>query len=229
MIGCRQSMLLQIAALALVSMLSVVAPSRSYASPSDTAGYVNGKPCNDLCKAYMAWTDRVLTASRSVLHPRPPERVAVHRNKAERPVHRAAAPHRSSGNAFAQLVHRSPVRTQVRTSAHADASARLVPEPVVRTAEQPSIREQLSIAEQPSPVSEIAMAAPADFAGAAEHPLQLTPVSFTTESSGNTGTTVAIADVPDRRLPISLALALCALLSLLSWSWLRRGNAGAFN
>ena len=47
---------------ALIYALSLAGSSTVQAAPSNASetNYVDGLPCNDLCKAYMAWSDRIV-------------------------------------------------------------------------------------------------------------------------------------------------------------------------
>src|ERR1700761_7787948 len=93
------------AALVLVCMLSLAGLGPSYAAPTHAKITVDGQPCGQLCKAYLAWSDRVRAASRALFQPRVPQRVAVHHKKPDRPARRAVATHRAGTDAFAQFVH----------------------------------------------------------------------------------------------------------------------------
>ena len=206
-------------AAALVCAFSLAAPSTSQAAPSRASGTnsVNGPPCNDLCKAYMAWSNRILAR----FHPPQPQmRVAVRHKQPDRPVHHASGIRPSSLNVFAQL--RRP----------SDAAPRSVETP--RSVEAPQVQAAPSepvqpILERPFPADGIAIAKPVDAAVAASESPETTLVSMTTLVSAtpdagtqDTGTTGHFARGLDGRFALSLALALCALLSLLSWRYFRR-------
>src|SRR3954454_17380267 len=112
------------AAAAFVCALSLAGPSTSHAAPPNVTGTndVGGQPCNDVCKAYLAWSDRVS----AMLHPSPPEaQTAVHDAKPARQV----VPHRASGtrqrglNSFAQF----PVRRDATARSAATAPAEVAP------------------------------------------------------------------------------------------------------
>src|SRR6185295_6499832 len=96
---------------ALVCALSLAGLSTSYAAPPNVPGTddVSQQPCNDVCKAYMAWSDRVS----AMLHPSPTgAQTAVNDGKpAGRVVRQRASKTRQPGlNAFAQF----PVRRDAR-------------------------------------------------------------------------------------------------------------------
>ena len=100
------------AAAALVSAMCLLTPAAAEigmlrAPEMDT---VNGQPCNTLCKAYMAWSNRVLAMTQPSYN-RPQVRVAVPQNptpkKADRPErmanHAPKATRPSNLDSFAQL------------------------------------------------------------------------------------------------------------------------------
>ncbi|MGC2778555.1 MAG: hypothetical protein WA418_23285 [Bradyrhizobium sp.] len=94
------------AAAALVSTIVLAAPGAVQAGPAETET-VNGQYCNDLCKAYMAWSNRVLAITQSS-YTRPQVRVALPQQKKiekpERMAQHAPKQHRPSNlDSFAQL------------------------------------------------------------------------------------------------------------------------------
>jgi hypothetical protein len=211
------------AAVALISALSSAGPTTSQAAPSHVSRtvYVNGLPCNDLCKAYMAWSDQIMAKFR------PQQRqtqVVVPHKKPDRTVHHASGTRQSSLNGFAQLPRR---RDAFPSSAETPHVQPVPSEPV-----QP-------ITERIFATDGTITAKPADAGVVANAPLQTTPVSVTglvsaTQDPGSqdagpqdtptpdTGTTGHFARDFDGRFALSLGLALCALLSLLSWACFRR-------
>jgi hypothetical protein len=208
---------------ALISALSLAGLTTSQAAPSHVSRtvYVNGLPCNDLCKAYMAWSDQVMT----MFHPQQRQtRVVVPHKKPDRTVHHASGTRQSSLNGFAQLPRRSDAPPSSAETPHVQPASS---EPV-----QP-ITERIFAAD------ETITAKPADAGVAANAPLQTTPVSVTglvstTQDTGpqdtrpqdtptpDTGTISRFTRDLDGRFALSLGLALCALLSLLSWACFRR-------
>ena len=89
---------------ALLSALSLAGPSTLHAAESTMSGTddTGTPPCNDVCKAYMAWSDRVSAK----LHPSSPvAQAAVHDGKpAGQMVRRRASGTRQPGlNSFAQF------------------------------------------------------------------------------------------------------------------------------
>lgn len=206
------------AAVALISALSLAGLTTSQAAPSHVSRtvYVNGLPCNDLCKAYMAWSDQVMAKFR------PQQRqtqVVVPHKKPDRTVHHASGTRQAGLNGFAQL----PRRHDAFPS----------------SAETPQVQPVLS--EPVQPITErifatdgTVTAKPAEAGVAANASLETTPVSMTglvsaTQDTGpqetatqDTGPTGHFARDLDGRFALSLGLALCALLSLLSWACFRR-------
>src|SRR3954452_21946879 len=103
------------AAAALVAIVSLAAPGAAQAGSAD-GDTVNGQYCNDLCKAYMAWSNRVLSITQQS-YSRPQVRVAVPQtvppkrmdradqlDKPERMAQNPSKPHRPGNlDSFAQL------------------------------------------------------------------------------------------------------------------------------
>jgi hypothetical protein len=195
------------AAVVLIHALSLAGLGTSLAAASKVSGtgYVNGMPCNDLCKAYMAWSDQVMANSR---RSQPQMRVVVPRKRPDRTVRRASGTRRLGPNLFAQLPRRSDAALQSVETPHVQAAS---PEPV------PPITERLF------PSDGIVTARPAD-AGVATNAFAETtpaPVTGLVAAAQYTNTASHFAPGLDERFALSVGLALCALLSLLSWVCLR--------
>jgi hypothetical protein len=97
------------AAAALVSTIILAAPGAAQAGPAET-DTVNGQYCNDICKAYMAWSNRVLAITQpSYARPQmrvalPPQKKIEKPEKSERMAQHAPKQHRPANlNSFAQL------------------------------------------------------------------------------------------------------------------------------
>ena len=200
-----------ICALPLVCALPLSGSSAAQAAQSNASetSYVNGLPCNDLCKAYMAWSDRVMARS---LPSRPQLRVVADSKKPDRTVHRASGTRRSGSNSFAQLIEPSDTAPQSVETAHVQTARS---EPV-----QPTTEGSF-------PAAGIVTAKPADAGGATNDSLEIGPVSATgfVSATRDTGMISHVARGLDGRFGVELGLALCAVLSLLSGWWLRRKAA----
>jgi hypothetical protein len=199
-------------ALALVFALSLAEPSTSHADPSNASGtgYVNGMPCNDLCKAYMAWSDRVMGTTPP---PPPKARIAVRPRRPDRTVDRVAGTRHSDLNSFRQVLRRS------------DAAAKAAETPQVTAAVPPAPVN--AIAERRSPATGIVTARLAD-AGISTNKAPQTPLdSFIAPISAtqDTSTTEDFARGHDGRFMAPLGLTLCALLSLLYLIWVWFGQS----
>jgi hypothetical protein len=202
------------AAGALICALSLAGPSTSHAAASNASGTDNGPPCNDLCKAYMAWSDQVMARSR----PSRPQTRVVPDKRPDRTVHRASGTRQSGLNPFAQTPRRS------------DAAPRSVQTPHVTPHVQAAPSEPVQpITERRFPADGIVTPRPAEAGVATNAPPGTTLVSVTglvsaTQDTGtqNTSTTSHSARGLDGRFALSLGLALCSLLSLLCWGVLRR-------
>jgi hypothetical protein len=192
------------AAVVLIHALSLAGLGTSLAAASKVSGtgYVNGMPCNDLCKAYMAWSDQVMANSR---RSQPQMRVVVPRKRPDRTVRRASGTRRLGLNLFAQLPRLSDAAPQSVETPHVRAAS---PEPV------PPITERLF------PSDGIVTARPAVATNAFA---ETTPVPVTSLVAAAQDTNAASHFAPglDGRFALSVGLALCALLSLLSWVCLR--------
>jgi len=199
-------------AAALGFVLSLAGPSMSHAAPSKASGtgYVNELPCNDICKAYMAWSDRMMAKFRSASQSRPKTRTAVHR-KPDRTAARASQTRHSDLNSFARLLRPS------------DTPAQVVETPQV-AAPTPSGPVE-AIAERLSPAAGTANTRLADAGSAATttEP-QTTLVSLTAPISGteDMSATDNYARGRDWLLTASLGLAVIALFALLSWERFKR-------
>jgi hypothetical protein len=91
----------------LVCALTLATPRPALAAPTNAeADTLDGVPCNSICQAYMAWSDRVMAASR----PRPPAqpqgRIAARPKKPERPRARAPQAQQPASTASARLPRR---------------------------------------------------------------------------------------------------------------------------
>jgi hypothetical protein len=108
---------------ALVCALSLAGLSTSHAAPSNPSGTddVNRLPCNDVCKAYMAWSDRVST----MFHPsRPVAQTAVPNEILAGWIahHRAPKTRQTSLNSFAQLPVRRDAMPQFAETSQAEVA-----------------------------------------------------------------------------------------------------------
>jgi len=194
---------------ALLCALGLAAPGTSHAAPPNgpATSDVGSQPCNDVCKAYLAWSDRVSAK----LHPSPTvAQTAVPDGKpAVRAIRHVASRNRQPGlNAFAQF----PVRR--------------------RAAAQPAETAQAEVA-QPRPLDGIADRFPttagfvtallASTAGATNDAPDSTVVSVTDAipAPRGTGAIDATAGGPDMQFVVSLCLVLCALSVLVVWGWPR--------
>ena len=137
-------------------------------------------------------------------------RVVVPHKRPDRTVHRASETRHLGLNLFAQFPRRS------------DAAPQAVETPHVQAAPSEPVKP---ITERLFPADGIATAKPADAGVAKDEFPETTRVSVTglisaTQDAGTTRHFVARG--LDGRFVLSLALALCALLSLLSWACFRR-------
>jgi hypothetical protein len=197
-----------VAAMLAAFALSLVglSPSHAAAASSSRTDVVNGMPCNDLCKAYMAWSDR-MKAQFSVSRPQPHAqlRTAAHTKRPERTAHHMAATRRSGLNSFAQLPGRSDPPPQSAEPAQAE-TAPSQPTGVIADGFSPpdgALAERRADA-----ATEFPETMPID----AADPRAATPEPV---ASGR------IVGRPAMQLPLSLILALCALLAFGSWGWIR--------
>jgi len=183
--------------------------SHAATANSSAGDLVNGMPCNDPCKAYMAWSDRML--ARFAL-PRPQEhaqpRTAAHPKKPERTAHHATATRRPNLNSLAQLPRQSGEASQPGELREVEMASSQPASPITDRLFQANgdITEQRIEANS-------ATAALAD-------PM---PISVA-ETASATRQPVTAARATSRsamRLQISLLLAFCALLAFGSWGWIR--------
>jgi hypothetical protein len=202
---------------AFVFALSLAGPSTSYAAQSNATGtgYVNGLPCNDICKAYMAWSDRVMGRSRPSAQSQPKARIAVRHRKPDRPVYRVSETRHRDLSSFAQVLRRSDTAAQTAET----------PQVAVAAPSDPIS----AIAKRLSPADGIANARFADAGSATNEPPQRTLVSLTAPISAtqDTSTTDDVARGRDRWLMASLVPALCAFLYLLYGGWFRHRTQAA--
>jgi hypothetical protein len=164
----------------------------------------------------MAWSEQLMAKFRPQQHQ---TQVVVPHKKPDRTVHHASGTRQSSLNGFAQLPRRRDATPSSAETPHV--------QPVSSEPVQP-ITERIFAADGIIP------AKAADAGIAANAPLQTTPVSVTglvsaTQDTGpqdspmpDTGTTSRFTRDLDGRFALSLVLALCALLSLLTWACFRR-------
>jgi hypothetical protein len=184
-------------------------PSHAAAVNSSGADLVNGMPCNDPCKAYMAWSDRML--ARFAL-PRPQEhsqpRTAAHPKKPERTAHHATGTRRPSMNSLAQFPRQSGEAPQPGEPRQLEMASSQPTGPITDRpfAADAGITEQRTDAGSPT----AALADPMPMYVADPVPATRQPVRADHVAAG-----------PAMRLQISLALAFCALLAFGSWGWIR--------
>ena len=201
-----------VAAMFMVHALFLAGLSPSSAA-APNSGLVNGMPCNNLCKAYMAWSDRMMARVKPPQRqvPRPP--TVAHAKKPEPPPQHAALTRRQGLNAFARL----PRQADPAPSA-APQAAEAAP-PVEGAPSQPT-----------NPVADLTSAVDgtATQSGSAtiKH-AEATPVSFVNPltMTAEPVTTSQVASGRPRRLPVSLILALCALLAFGLWWWIKGTQA----
>lgn len=218
-------------AAALAVMLSVAGPTTSGAAPSNASGtgYVNGMPCNDICKAYLAWSDRMMAKLRSSPQSRSKARVearvAVRRSKPERIVHAVPEKRRSDLDSFARILRPSDTAPQ----------APQPPQIAVAAPSGPADTPVDAIEQRLSPAAGVPNARLADASSASTEPPERTLVSLTApiaatqdrQDTQDTSTSDDFARGSDWLLRGSLGLALCALLLLLYWGWFRDKTQGA--
>jgi hypothetical protein len=205
------------AALVLALSLAGLGTAQAARSNASETDHVNGRPCNDLCKAYMAWSDRLMARP---LPSRPQMRVIIVSKRPDRTVPRAPGTRRSGSNSFAQLPQPSDAAPQSVETAHMQAAPS---EPVQPITERSFPADGIVTA----PPDGIVTAKPADAGGATNAAPETTFVSVTgfVSATQDTGMISHVARGLDGRFGVELGLALCALLSLLSWGWLRRKTA----
>ncbi|MGJ4892080.1 hypothetical protein ACQR1Y_28075 [Bradyrhizobium sp. HKCCYLRH3099] len=203
-------------AAALISLLSLTTSGAAEASTD----MVNGQYCNDLCKAYMSWSNRVL-ATTQPLYARPQVRVAVPQSttpkkmeraeKLDKPERAAPKPHRPANlNSFAQLP----------AGSHAAQSAMEPPPSDLAAADEPAgTAMERPFAADPLPHSAIAdMRRATDAAG-------LRMVSMTDPGAGPTTVGEAGGSQRSRMPSLWILLAVGALIAYFGHGWLKRRNA----
>src|SRR4051794_36719690 len=184
-----------------------VSACHAAASKPSGTGNAGAQPCNDVCKAYLAWSDRVA----AMLRPSSTTaQAAVHdRKPAGRTVHPRASQGRQSGlNSFAQF----PVR---RDTAAQSAET-------VRAAVAPS-RSIDGIADRFPTTAGFVTALLAGTPGATNDAPE-NPVVAVTDAihlTRETGTIGQAARGPDSGFAMLLLVALCILSALGFWAWAR--------
>ena len=165
------------------------------------------QPCNDFCKAYLAWSDRVS----AMFHPsRPVARTAVHHgNPPDRMVHpRASKTRQPRLNSFAQF----PVRSDATPPSAETSQAEAAPSrPVDRIVDR-------------FPAADGFVTARLAGTGIATNDAAESTVASATDAipvTQDTGTIDDSAGGLDIRFAVSLFLALCALSALGFWGWSR--------
>jgi hypothetical protein len=195
------------AALSLVGLSASHAAAASSSSP----GVVNGIPCNDLCKAYMAWSDRMMTQfGPSRPHPHARLRTAAHPKRPERTAHHidVAETRRSGLNSFAQLRPQSSAAPQ-----SAEPQAEMAPMQPTGLPADPFSPTAGALAEQHADAGSAAAEFPETTSVSAADPIAAA------QQPGTTGHHI-LGEAP-MQLPLSLVLALCALLAFGSWGWIK--------
>lgn len=194
---------------ALISALALAAPSTSHAAASDLSGtdYVSQQPCNDACKAYMAWSDRVL----AMFHPSPSVAQIVARpgKPAGRIVRDRTPRTRQSGlglNSFAQF----PVRNDVTPQSAEPSPAEVAPS---RSADR--------IAERFPAAAGFVNAILASTASATNDAPERAVVSATDPISATQATSTIADTAGGRDMRFALLLVLCSLSALVVRGWFR--------
>jgi hypothetical protein len=200
----------------LICALSLAGLGTSHAAPADLSGTddVSRPPCNDVCKAYLAWSDRVS----AMFHPSPPvaqPAVVHHAKPVDRMVHHRAPKMRQPGlNSFAQFLVRSDATAQpAETSQAEDAPSR------------PADR----VADRIPAAAGFVTAKLAGTGSATNDAPQSTVVSASDAIPAIQGTSTIddTAGDPDIRFAVSLFLALCTVFVRVLWGWIRGGTASA--
>jgi len=189
----------------LICALFLAGLSTSHAAPSNGSRTddVNGLPCNDVCKAYLAWSDRVSTMFSPA---QPIARAAVRHGKpASSLVHHPAPKTRQPNlNSFAQL----PVRSNATAQSAETAQAEVAPS-----------RPADGIAERFPAAAGFVAAILAGTGGAASDASESTVVSASNVIPATQGarTIDDSAGGLDMRFAVSLFLALSILSTLVLW------------
>lgn len=170
------------------------------------------QPCNDFCKAYLAWSDRVS----AMFHPsRPVARTAVHHGKPpDRMVHpRASKTRQPRLNSFAQF----PVRSDATPPSAETSQAEAAPSrPVDRIVDRFPAADGFVTAR----LAGTGLAG----TGIATNDAAESTVASATDAipaTQDTGTIDDTAGGLDVRFAVSLFLGLCALSALGFWGWSR--------
>jgi hypothetical protein len=179
---------------AIVCALMLTTPRPALAAPTNAStDTVDGVPCNSLCQAYMAWSNRVMAAS----HPRPPaqpQRTSAHPKTLERTRHRAPEAHHAALTNSARLPHRRV------------APPRLAENPRVQTAPSEPVSPA---AERPLPADATITASLASAAAAS-----LTAPVSTAQALGPVDPATGGLDL-QFALSLVFAFSLCAFLVLM--------------
>jgi hypothetical protein len=197
------------AAAALIYALSLAGLSTSHAAPSNLSrtDYVSRQPCNDVCKAYLAWSDRVS----AMFHPsQPVAQTAVHHGKpAGWMVHHPASKTRQpSSNSFAQFPVRSDATPQSAETSQAEDAPSRPADPIADR----------------FPAADGFVTARLAGTGSATNDTPESAVVSATDAIPATQGTSKIDDTAgglDIRFAVPLFLALCALSALVLWGWFR--------
>ena len=203
------------AAVAFICALSLAAaaPGPSHAAASTVSGTddVSQQPCNDVCKAYMAWSDRVSAQ----LHPSSsvPQTAVPDGKPAGQMVRRRASGTRPPGlNSFAQLPGRRDATPRSAETAQAVVA---------------SSRPLEGIADRFPTTAGFVTALLAGPAGVTNEAPDSTvvPVTDAIPATRGTSTTDATAGGVDVQFMVSLSLALCLLSAPVLWGWGRTRRA----
>jgi len=194
---------------ALICALSLAGLGTSHAAGSTKSGTDDAgrQACNDVCKAYMAWSDRISAK----LRPLPPvAQTAVHDGKpaGQTVPHRASKSRQQGLNSFAQL----PVRRDATAQSAETAQAEVAPS-----------RPLDGIADRFPTTAGFVTALLASTAGASNEAPDSTVVSVTdaTPAARGTSSIDTTAGGPDMQFLVSLCLALCILSAFVVRGWFR--------
>jgi hypothetical protein len=197
------------AAAALICALSVAGPSPSRAVPSSLSetDHISRPPCNRVCKAYLAWSDRV---SAMFHRSRPVAHTAFHHGTAAGRIahHHAPETRQPRLNSFAQFPVRSDATPQAaETSPAEDAPSRPV-DPIADRVPGADGVVTASLAGSGSATND----APE---GAVVSATDAIPA---TQGTGKIDNTAGRRNI---RFALPLLLALCTLSALVLWGWIR--------
>jgi hypothetical protein len=194
----------------LLCALSLAGLGASHASPSNSSQSVriDGEPCNDVCKAYMAWSDRVAAMFRPA---QPLEKNAARHTRPLRAMVQHTARTRRPGlNSFAQLPVQSAAMADSTETPQATETppAEVAPSrPMDRIADRFSAADKFMIAKPDGTDSATNDAAES----------RVVAVADTAPATRGTGTVNGAAVGPHLRLAAPLFLALCLLPALVLW------------